>query len=82
MDNENPKLIEFQVDAKDRKFQIWERNPLSIDLLDKKMTEQKIHYIHNNPLQEKWNLSIESNYQIITFFPFCLNAYFPILLSA
>jgi putative transposase len=29
----NPGLLEsFKVNAKDRKFQIWERNPLTIDL--------------------------------------------------
>ncbi|HEX2787813.1 MAG TPA: transposase [Ignavibacteria bacterium] len=54
-------LNEFYVDAKDRKYQIWERNPLSIELISKEITEQKINYIHKNPLMPKWNLAEESH---------------------
>lgn len=46
----------FEVNLKDRQYQFWERNPLSVDLYDRKVVEQKLVYIHNNPLQEKWNL--------------------------
>ncbi|MGV3586193.1 MAG: transposase [Adhaeribacter sp.] len=53
----HPQVLEkFRVAAKDRAYQIWERNPLSVDLLGKEMVEQKLQYIHLNPLQEKWNL--------------------------
>ncbi len=31
----------FQVDVKDRKYQIWQRNPLSIDLMDKRSLHPK-----------------------------------------
>lgn len=48
---------EFEVNLKDRKFQIWQRNPLSIDLYSRKVIEQKLDYIHNNPVQGKWMLS-------------------------
>ena len=58
--NENS-IFDFQVNAKDRKFQIWERNPLSVDLFSRNVIEQKINYIHNNPLQEKWNLVNEAS---------------------
>jgi REP element-mobilizing transposase RayT len=60
LDNNSPLLNEFEVDAKDRIIQIWERNPLSVDLINQKMIEQKIIYLHNNPLQEKWNLANEA----------------------
>lgn len=50
-------LAYFEVNLKDRKYQFWERNPLSIDLFDRKVVEQKLVYIHNNPLQVKWNLA-------------------------
>ena len=50
-------LSHFEVNLKDRKYQFWERNALSIDLFDRKVVEQKLTYIHNNPLQEKWNLT-------------------------
>lgn len=54
IDSNNNFLNEFVVNAKDRKIHIWQRNPLSVDLFDEKMIVQKINYIHNNPLQEKW----------------------------
>jgi len=53
----HPQVLEkFRVNAKDRTYQIWERNPLSVDLFGKEMVEQKLQYIHLNPLQAKWNL--------------------------
>ena len=36
--------------AKDRKYQFWERNPLSIDLFAKEIFIQKMEYIHYNPV--------------------------------
>ena len=53
----HPQVLEkFEVNAKDRKYQIWERNPLSIDLYSREVLIQKLNYIHNNPLQGKWKL--------------------------
>ena len=49
-------LPHFEVNLKDRKYQFWERNPLSVDLYSRKVVYQKLTYIHNNPLQEKWQL--------------------------
>ncbi len=47
----HPAVLEkFYVNAKDRKYQIWERNPLTIDLLTKEMFMQKMEYIHYNPV--------------------------------
>jgi putative transposase len=54
----HPQVLEkFKVDAKDRKYQIWERNPLSIQLFSKEVFIQKLNYIHNNPYQEKWKIT-------------------------
>ena len=45
----NPSLLKsFKVNAKDRMYQIWERNPLSVYLYSPKVFHQKIAYIHNN----------------------------------
>jgi REP element-mobilizing transposase RayT len=56
----NPEMItEFLVEAKDRQYQIWERNALSVSLLTQGVVEQKIIYIHNNPIHSKWNLAVE-----------------------
>lgn len=55
---------ELHVNAKDRQFQLWERNPLSVPLYSQKVVEQKINYIHYNPVQLKWNLADEpQNYK-------------------
>ena len=54
----NPTLLEeCRVDAADRAYQIWERNPLSIDLFSHPVLMQKLDYIHNNPVQAKWLLA-------------------------
>ena len=47
------------VGAKDRNYQLWERNPLSVPLYTQEVIEQKINYIHFNPLNPKWNLADE-----------------------
>lgn len=41
----------FYVGAKDRKYQIWERNPLSIEIHSNEVMFQKLNYIHNNPVK-------------------------------
>jgi len=47
----------FKVDEHSRQYQFWERNSLPIALFSKKVCEQKIDYIHANPVQEKWALA-------------------------
>jgi REP element-mobilizing transposase RayT len=49
-------LEKFKVSAKDRKYQIWERNSLCIQLFSKEVLIQKLNYIHKNPYHEKWNI--------------------------
>ena len=47
----HPEVLKFfQVGAKDRKYQLWQRSPLSIDLWTKEVFIQKMDYIHNNPV--------------------------------
>ncbi|MFL9483139.1 hypothetical protein ACI6Q2_10220 [Chitinophagaceae bacterium LWZ2-11] len=46
-------LKKFKVDAKDRSYQFWERNALSIDLYTHDVFIQKIKYIHENPIRAK-----------------------------
>lgn len=48
---DHPKVLErIYVNAKDRKYQFWKRNPLSIDLWSKEVFIQKMEYVHNNPV--------------------------------
>ena len=41
----------FEVNLKDRKYQFWKRNPLSIDLFSHDVFMQKLEYIHWNPVK-------------------------------
>jgi hypothetical protein len=64
LEKNHPKVLErFKVNLKDRKYQIWERNPLSVDIYTREVLIQKLDYIHNNPVQEKWRLAdVPENY--------------------
>lgn len=58
LQKKNPKLLEkLKVDLKDRTYQIWQRNALSVPLWTPSVIVQKLNYIHNNPVQKKWQLS-------------------------
>ena len=44
-------LLQFKVDAKDREYQFWKRNPLSVELRKHAVFRQKLDYIHWNPVK-------------------------------
>jgi len=50
-------LKHFLVSESDRSYRIWQRDSLAINMFNLKVLEQKLNYIHNNPLQERWNLA-------------------------
>ncbi|GAB2768668.1 hypothetical protein GCM10027275_09120 [Rhabdobacter roseus] len=50
-------LPHFKVDDPERAHRFWQRDPLAILMDSQKKVEQKIEYMHNNPLQERWNLA-------------------------
>jgi putative transposase len=56
-ENNETELNEFTSTQKDRIYHIWERRAKWIALENIPILEQKIDYIHQNPLQEKWNLA-------------------------
>ena len=60
----HPAVLEkFRVNVKDRQYQLWEHRPLSVPLWTRNVFEQKLDYIHQNPVQEKWRLSdLPENY--------------------
>jgi len=47
---QSPLVNELHVGAKDRKYQVWERNALSVSLESDHFFFQKFNYIHNNPV--------------------------------
>ena len=50
-------LKSFYKPEVDREHRFWRRDPLAVHMFSREVVEQKIDYIHNNPLQEKWNLA-------------------------
>ena len=50
--NENNDFLKkIEVNLKDRKYQVWQRNSLSIELRSPKVYLQKLNYIHANPVK-------------------------------
>jgi len=49
-------LRKYSVNEYDRKYRIWQRDSLAILLDTRKKAEQKLDYIHFNPMQERWKL--------------------------
>lgn len=49
--NEPALLEQCKLDAKDRQYQIWKRNALSIDIFSAAVMLQKLDYIHWNPVK-------------------------------
>lgn len=48
---ENPAALEeLKVNKYDRTYQIWKREPLSVELFTEKAFMQRLHYIHQNPV--------------------------------
>jgi len=52
---------QFQVNKTDRRAQFWQRDALPIEIFSREMLEQKLNYIHLNPMQEHWNLVSDPN---------------------
>ena len=50
---------QYNVDESTRRQRYWKRDSLAVQIMNREMAQQKIEYIHNNPLQEHWNLVAE-----------------------
>ncbi|PWK67659.1 hypothetical protein LX99_04879 [Mucilaginibacter oryzae] len=51
----------FKSDLVNRNHLFWQPNALAKKVVDRKMLEQKLDYIHLNPLQAHWNLVNDPN---------------------
>jgi putative transposase len=49
--NDLEALSIFKVNKYDRDYQIWKREPLSIELISEDLFKQKLEYIHYNPVK-------------------------------
>lgn len=54
-------LAKFKTDLINRNYLFWQTNALAKKVLDRKMLEQKLDYIHLNPLQAHWSLVSDPN---------------------
>jgi len=61
-------LTQFKVTAKDRLYQFWERNSLSVELRSTKVFDQKLEYIHYNPVKAGLCINPEDYYSSATFY--------------
>ncbi len=62
-------LQELKVNKYDRTYQIWKREPLSIELFSEKTFLQKLEYIHDNPVMAGLvNLAEEYKYSSAKFY--------------
>lgn len=52
-------LIQYQENDSERKYPFWQRDPLAVHVDSKGKFEQKLEYVHLNPLQEKWSLVVK-----------------------
>ena len=57
---ENPATLKsYAVDAINKKHEFWQRDSLAIELYSPNVAFQKLTYLHNNPLAERWQLAKE-----------------------
>ncbi len=49
-------LSKLRINNKTQIFKVWQDRYDEVYLENRKLTETKVDYIHNNPLQEKWQL--------------------------
>ncbi|WP_379087712.1 transposase [Pedobacter sp. UC225_65] len=56
--HQNPSsLLNYMVDAENKDYEFWQRDSLAIKLYNSNIAYQKMDYLHNNPLQEHWQLA-------------------------
>ncbi|MBX2935129.1 MAG: transposase [Ferruginibacter sp.] len=48
---------EYEVVATNKRHEIWQKDPLSIEVYSREVARQKLEYIHFNPVSRKWKLS-------------------------
>lgn len=55
---DHPQLLTFFVEqTHERNHRFWQRDALAVEVDSRKKLEQKLDYMHLNPLQERWNLA-------------------------
>jgi len=52
-------LANYRVNASNKRHEFWQRDSLAIPLFTRKVALQKLNYLHNNPLAERWQLATD-----------------------
>jgi REP element-mobilizing transposase RayT len=60
--NDTEKLAMYKVNKYDRTYQVWKREPLSVELRTPAVFNQKLEYMHNNPVAAGLSNTAESYY--------------------
>ena len=60
--NDIEQLASFKVNKYDREYQFWKRNSLGIELISPAVFEQKLDYIHYNPVRTSLCINPEYYY--------------------
>ena len=55
----DPALGNYAVEATNKNYEFWQRDPLATHLYSKEVAYQKMDYTHANPKAGKWNLCID-----------------------
>ncbi|HXI00045.1 MAG TPA: hypothetical protein VNI52_07230 [Sphingobacteriaceae bacterium] len=51
------RLDAYQVSTANKQYEFWQRDSLAVHLYSREVAFQKLDYIHNNPLSERWQLA-------------------------
>ena len=68
----------YEVTASNKKHEIWRLDSLSIEIYSRKVANQKIDYIHFNPVNGKWQLAknhLEYYYSSARFYEFGIDEF-------
>lgn len=49
-------LENYAVEASNKRYEFWQRDPLAVHLYSKSVAYQKLDYLHGNPVSRKWRL--------------------------
>ncbi|MEX6690589.1 transposase [Danxiaibacter flavus] len=56
LNEDGRELKKYAVTAHNKRHEFWQRDSLAIHLYSGKVAYQKMNYIHNNPVTERWKL--------------------------
>ena len=62
IENNMEALASFKVNKYDREYQFWKRDSLGIELISPAVFEQKLNYIHYNPVKAGLCINLEDYY--------------------